>query len=143
MQPYQEPICQAQRSQAPKERSGHEGEPLAGWLTSPCPSSLISSHFVYPASFISNSLQITRSYILNFTGFPGPALGCLYGASRNHVNFFRAPDGLYFPGVHIKNSPQSVYVWRSAGSPRNFRNVHINPDLLFGLALARRPVGSL
>ena len=64
-----EPICQAQCSQAPKERSGHEGEP--GWLTSPCPSSLINSHFVYPASFI--SLQFTANY---------PEL---------HINFYRVP----------------------------------------------------
>ena len=111
----QEPICQAQCSQAPIERSGHEGEPLAGWLTSPCPSSLISSHFVPSVIYfiiycklpgatfkiLPGSPEIAWAVAPAISGFPGLALGCLYGASQNHVNFFRAPDGLYFPDMYV------------------------------------------
>jgi len=45
------------------------------------------------------SPEIAGAVAPAISGFSGPALGCPYGASQTHVNFFRAPDGLYFPGM--------------------------------------------
>ena len=36
---------------------------------------------------------------LKISGVPGPALGNPSGAAQNFVVYFRAPDGLYFPGI--------------------------------------------
>ena len=104
----QDASTQAQQSLQRKAWSGG-GAPC--WDSSPLLDDL-SLFFPFPQCHFQNSLQITRNYIYNFTGYPGIAgavvpvifrgtrtsFGLPLRGSPNIYYLFRAPDGLYFPG---------------------------------------------
>ena len=102
---------QAQHSQASKGGLVRRGSLLLGWLSLfPCRwltlpfsfSHSLSLHRKLPGvafKILPGSPEIAGAVAPAISGFSGPALGCPYGASQTHVNFFRAPDGLYFPGL--------------------------------------------
>jgi len=99
-----------QSSPALVGRPGQEGEPLAWDSSLFFPFSQCHSHCHFQ-----NSLQITRNYIYNFTGYPGIAgavvpanfrgtrtsFGLSLRGSPKFCYFFRAPDGLYFPAFRL------------------------------------------
>jgi len=104
----QDASTQAQQS---LQRKAWSGGGASCWDSSPLLDDL-SLFFPFPQCHFQNSLQITRNYIYNFTGFPGIAgavvpvifrgtrtsFGLPLRGSPKIYYLFRAPDGLYFPG---------------------------------------------
>ena len=103
--------CHARCKHSSPAIASKEGGGASCWDSSPLLDDL-SLFFPFPQCHFQNSLQITRNYIYNFTGYPGIAgavvpvifrgtrtsFGLPLRGSPNIYYLFRAPDGLYFPG---------------------------------------------